>query len=70
VFSKALSDGQIPQVASTGEEHNPQKKLLLHKIGLSLLEHEHSLTTSDFTLVCPRVQAVEEDEIVLEVLIS
>jgi hypothetical protein len=37
---------------------------------LSWLEHENISTTSDFTFACPRLQAVEEDEIILEVLIS
>jgi len=35
-----------------------------------LLEHENSLTIPNFTLAFPRLQAVEEDDIVLEVLIS
>jgi hypothetical protein len=37
---------------------------------LSLLKHENSLTIPDFTLAFPRLQAVEEDYIVLEVLLS
>jgi len=64
-------EGLFPVANQSGqEEHNPQKKLLLNKIGLSLLKHEHSLTTPDFNLVYPRVQALAGDEIVLEVLIS
>jgi hypothetical protein len=35
-----------------------------------LLEHENSLTIPNFTLAFPRLQAVEEDYIVLKVLIS
>lgn len=39
-------------------------------MSLSLLEHEKNLTIPDFTLAFPRLQAVEEDDTVLEVLIS
>ena len=37
---------------------------------LHCLEHENSLTIPDFTLAFPRLQAVVEDYIVLEVLLS
>ncbi len=40
------------------------------QIRLSWLEHEIILRTPDFTFAFPRVQAVEEEYIVLEALLS